>query len=229
MAIDWAGGIGGGLAGAAAGSAIFPGVGTAIGGLLGLGSGLFGTPEAPEYEPTKVERAFQDYALDRVKASKATKAAARAKFKNLVRSGNRGAAEAYLESQKDIYSNPEFALKRLEKSYRKPIDYTDDGFAAIAKSVYGQQGLGFTGEEYGSFADRAKALGIRSPQAFGDMLKQDLIASRKVPTAQQEMLANIFGPAERDPATGKLTGRYGGASKPVTMPSIPAAINYNYA
>ena len=102
MAIDWAGGIGGGLSGAAAGSAIFPGIGTFIGGALGLGSGLFGSPEAPEYEPTEVERAFQDYALDRVKASKATKAAALAKFKNYAQSGNRGAGEAWLESQKDV-------------------------------------------------------------------------------------------------------------------------------
>lgn len=226
MAIDWAGGIGGGLSGAAAGSAIFPGVGTAIGAGLGLFSGLFGGAEAPRYEPTKTEQAFVDYGLDRIKASKAVKAAAISKFKDLVQSGNRGAAEAYLESQKDIYSNPEFALNRLKKSYQKPIDYEKEAFVDTAKSIFGQQGLGYTGEEYGSFAERAKGLGIRSPQAFGDMLKKDLIASGKVMTPQQEMLSYIFGTPERD-ASGKLTNRYPTIAK-VPGPSPVKAITYQY-
>jgi hypothetical protein len=47
-------------------------------------------------------------------------------------------------------------------------------------------------------------------------------------TPQQEMLSNIFGTAERDPATGKLTGRYGSSRQPVQMPNIPAAVTYQY-
>jgi hypothetical protein len=226
MAIDWAGGIGGGLSGAAAGSAIFPGVGTAIGGLLGLGSGLFGGASAPDYEPTDTEQAFIDYGLDRIKASRATKAAALAKFKNLVQSGNRGAAEAYLESQKDIYSNPEFALKHLKRSYRKPIDYTRETFSDVAKSLYGQQGLGFTSKEYKRAADQAKALGIRSPQAFGDMLKQNLIASHRVMTPEQERLSYIFGTPERD-ETGRLTNRYPTIEK-IAGPSPAQPLTYQY-
>lgn len=226
MATDWAAGLGGALSGAASGSAILPGVGTAIGAGLGLFSGLFGGAEAPEYKPTKTEEAFIDYGLDRIKASKATKAAALSKFKSLVQSGNRGAAEAYLESQKDIYSNPEFALNRLKRSYKKPIDYERGAFASTARSIFGQQGLGFTGDEYSSFAQQAKAQGIRSPQAFGDMLKRDLIASGKVMTPQQEMLSYIFGTPERD-ASGKLTNRYPTIAK-VPGPTAIDPVTYKY-
>lgn len=226
MATDWAAGLGGALSGAASGSAILPGVGTAIGAGLGLFSGLFGGAEAPEYKPTETEQAFIDYGLDRIKASKATKAAALSKFKSLVQSGNRGAAEAYLESQKDIYSNPEFALNRLKRSYKKPIDYGSSSFADTAKSIFGQQGLGFTGDEYSSFASQAKAQGIRSPQAFGDMLKRNLIASGKVMTPQQEMLSYIFGTPERD-ASGKLTNRYPTIAK-VPGPTAIDPVTYKY-
>lgn len=226
MATDWAAGLGGALSGAASGSAILPGVGTAIGAGLGLFSGLFGGAEAPEYQPTETEQAFMDYGLDRIKASKATKAAALSKFKSLVQSGNRGAAEAYLESQKDIYSNPEFALNRLKRSYKKPIDYERGAFASTARSIFGQQGLGFTGDEYSSFAKQAKAQGIRSPQAFGDMLKRDLIASGKVMTPQQEMLSYIFGTPERD-ASGKLTNRYPTIAK-VPGPTAIDPVTYKY-
>ena len=226
MATDWAAGLGGALSGAASGSAILPGVGTAIGAGLGFFSGLFGGAEAPEYQPTETEQAFIDYGLDRIKASKATKAAALSKFKSLVQSGNRGAAEAYLESQKDIYSNPEFALNRLKRSYKKPIDYNRGAFASTARSIFGQQGLGFTGDEYSSFAQQAKSQGIRSPQAFGDMLKRNLIASGKVMTPQQEMLSYIFGTPERD-ASGKLTNRYPTIAK-VPGPTAIDPVTYKY-
>lgn len=225
MAFDIGGAFGGGLSGAATGSVFGP-LGSIFGGIGGLVTGGLTGGGPQEYQPTEVEQAFQDYALNRVKASKAVKASTLAKFKNLVKSGNRGAAEAYLESQKDIYSNPEFALNRLKKSYNKPVDYTSGGFADIAKSIYGQQGLGFTGEEYGSFADRAKGLGIRSPQAFGDMLKQDLIASGKVMTPQQEMLSYIFGTPERD-ASGRLTNRYPTIEK-IPGPTAIQPITYQY-
>lgn len=207
MAIDWAGGIGGGLSGAAAGSAIFPGIGTAIGGLLGLGSGLFGGTEAPEYEPTDVEKGFQKYALNRIKASKAARKAIGAEFRNLLSGDNRGAAEAFLESQRYLYSNPKFIEKKLAKSYRQPIDYGSSSYRTLADTVYGQQGLGLDEDTYSSFSERAKGLNIRSPQAFADMIKQDMIASGKVKTPQQEMLSYMFGEPVRT-SDGRITNLY---------------------
>lgn len=224
MAFDIGGAFGGGLSGAATGSVFGP-IGSIIGGIGGLVTGgLSGGGPAP-YKPTETEQAFINYGLNRAQASKATRAAALSKFKSLVQSGNRGAAEAYLESQKDIYANPEFALNRLKKSYKKPIDYGSDEFANIAKSIYGQQGLGFTGDEYTSFAGQAKARGIRSPLAFGDMLKQDLIASGKVMTPQQEMLSYIFGTPER--VEGKYTNRYPTIAK-VPGPTAVDPLTYKY-
>ena len=226
MAFDFGGSFGGALSGAASGSALGP-WGT-VAGLIGGGlfGGLSGGPA--EYQPTPLQEQLLGYGEKQVKASPQRKKSILSEFKAYKKSGNRGAAEAFLEQYRDRFSNPEFVEKRLAKSYGKPIDYTSSTFGDIAKSVYGQQGLGFTGEEYGTFADRAKALGIRSPQAFSDMLKQDLIASGKVMTPQQEMLSNIFGTAERD-STGRLTGRYGGPSTPIKMPTVPAAINYQYS
>ena len=225
MAFDIGGAFGGGLSGAATGSVFGP-IGSVIGGLGGLITGGLSGSGPQAYQPTEQEQAFMDYGLDRVQASKATKAAAIAKFKSLVKSGNRGGAEAYLESQKDIYSNPEFALNRLKKSYKKPINYNASKFGDIAKSIYGQQGLGFTGDEYTSFAKQAKAKGIRSPQAFGDLLKQDLISSGKVMTPQQEMLSYIFGTPERD-ASGRLTNRYPTIAK-VPGPTAIQPVTYQY-
>jgi hypothetical protein len=225
MAFDIGGAFGGGLSGAATGSVFGP-IGSIIGGIGGLVTGgLSGGGPAP-YQPTETEQAFINYGLNRVQASKATKAAALSKFKSLVQSGNRGAAEAYLESQKDIYSNPEFALNRLKRSYKKPIDYERGAFASTARSIFGQQGLGFTGDEYSSFAKQARAQGIRSPQAFGDMLKRNLIASGKVMTPQQEMLSYIFGTPERD-ASGKLTNRYPTIAK-VPGPTAIDPVTYKY-
>ena len=225
-AFDAGGAFGGGLSGAAAGSAFGP-VGAGIGGVLGLiGGGL--TSGGPEpYQPTPLQEQLMGYAFDQVKASPARRKAIKKQFKSLRESGNRGAAEAFLESYRDRFSNPEFIEKKLAKSYGKPIDFTREGFQNIAQSIFGQQGIGYSSDEYGRFAERAKTLGIRSPQAFGDMLKQDLIASGKVMTPQQEMLANVFGTPERD-STGRLTGRYGSSRQPVKMPDIPAAINYQY-
>jgi hypothetical protein len=207
MAADWAGGIGGALSGAASGSAILPGIGTAVGAGLGLFSGLFGGAEAPEYEPTAVEKGFQKYALNRIKASKAAKKAIRAEFGNLLSGDNRGAAEAFLESQRYLYSNPKFIERKLAKSYKQPIDYDSDSYRSLADTLYKQQGIVSDEDTYGSFADRAKSLNIRSPQAFADMIKQDMIASGKVKTPQQEMLSYMFGEPARD-ASGRITNLY---------------------
>lgn len=213
--LDWAGGVGGALSGAAAGSAILPGVGTALGFLGGGLSGLFGGAEAPEYEPTEVEKSFQKYALNRIKASKAARKAIGAEFRNLLSGDNRGAAEAFLESQRYLYSNPKFIEKKLAKSYRQPIDYDSSSYRTLADTLYGQQGIGLDEDTYSSFGERAKTLNIRSPQAFADMIKQDMIASGKVKTPQQEMLSYMFGEPARIPMkpeygenAGRITNLY---------------------
>lgn len=225
MAFDIGGLFGGGLSGAAAGSAFGP-IGAVAGGVLGGIGSAFGGGGPAEYQLTPLQEEQTKYAMKQMKASPRRKKAIKQQFKSLRESGNRGAAEAFLESYRDRFSNPEFIEKKLAKSYGKDIDFTGSGFADVAKSIYGQQGLGFTGEEYGGFADRAKALGIRSPQAFGDMLKQDLIASGKVMTPQQEMLSLIFGTPERD-STGRLTNRYPTIAK-YTPPPRTEAVTYQY-
>lgn len=224
MAFDFGGSFGGALGGAASGSALGP-WGT-VAGLIGGGlfGGLSGGPA--EYQPTPLQEQLLNYGEKQVKASPQRKKSILSEFKSYKKSGNRGAAEAFLEQYRDRFSNPEFVEKRLAKSYRKPIDYNAGNFQDIAQSIYGQQGIGYSADEYGSFGERAKSLGIRSPQAFGDMLKKDLIASGKVMTPQQEMLSYIFGTPERDP-TGRLTNRYPSITK-VAGPSPVQAINYQY-
>jgi len=223
MAFDFGGLFGGGLSGAAAGSAFGP-IGTIAGGLLGgIGGGLSGGG-IEAYEPTPLQEDLLGYGRKQVKASPARKKSIKEQYKNLKTRQNRGAAEAFLESYRDRFSNPEFIEKRLGKSYGKDIDFTKQGFQDIAQSIYGQQGLGYTGEEYGDFARKAKGLGIRSPQAFGDMLRQDMIASGKVMTPQQEMLSYIFGTPER---AGQLTNRYPSIEK-YTPTARSQAITYQY-
>lgn len=212
MAWDWGGGLGGGISGAAAGMGAFGPVGAAVGGIAGLlGGGISGGGPA-EYEPSPLQEALAGYGFDQVKASPALKRSITKQFRSLKQGGNRGGAEAFLEAYRGRYSNPdsnpEFIEKRLAKSYGKPIDFNQGGFGDIAKSVYGSQGLGFTAEDYGNFANEAKTLGIRSPQAFGDMLKRKLIAEGKVATPAQEQLSYFWGPSGRD-ANGRLTNKYG--------------------
>ena len=95
----------------------------------------------------------------------------------------------------------------LFRSYKSPIDYSTGGYWDTANQLYSQQGLGFSAQDFGNFVNQAKARNIRSPQAFGDMLKADLIAGGKVMTPQQEMLSYMFGEPGRD-QTGKITNLY---------------------
>jgi hypothetical protein len=206
MEFDLGGLFGGGLSGAASGSAFGP-IGAIAGGLLGgIGGGLTGGgPQA--YQPTPLQEELMGYGFDQVKASPERKKAIKSQFKSLRRGGNRGAAEAFLESYRDRFSNPAFIEKSLAKSYGKPINFTRPRFQSLASDIYSQQGIGFSDAEYRGFADKAKTLGVRSPQAFGDMIKQDLIASGKVMTPQQEMLSYMFGAPGRD-ASGRITNTY---------------------
>lgn len=200
--------LGGGLSGATAGMSAFGPWGAVAGGLLGgLGSAFGGGGQAPTYEPTDLQQAFSDYATKQVTADTSTKKRIRQKANMLERSGGPGAAEAFLESYVDRFSNPEFIEKKLKKSYRKDVDYGAPSYWDVADQLYKQQGIGFTGQDYGGFVEAAKSRGIRSPQAFGDMIKQQMIVEGKVPTPQQEMLGMMFGGIRRDP-TGRVSDLY---------------------
>lgn len=206
MAFDLGGLFGGGLSGAASGSAFGP-IGTIGGAILGgIGGGLSGG-SVPQYQMTPLQEELSGYALRQVKASPGTKKAIKKQFKALRETGNRGAAEALLEQYRDRFSNPEFIEKKLAKSYARPIDFSSSPFQTAAQEVYGQQGLGYKTADYETFMQRAKGRNIRSPQAFADMLKQDLIASGKVMTPMQEQLSYFLGTPARTPE-GYYTNEY---------------------
>lgn len=198
--------------------AILGGLATGFGGAAA--GAIFGGG-GPTYQPSETMEELTDYGLGQLKADKQLKKSLRSGFKSLAKGGNRAGAEAFLEAYRGRFSNPDFLEKTLARSYKKDIDYTRGGFDEMAKSLYGQQGLGYSQDDYTSFINRAKGLGIRSPQAFGDMLKQDLIASGKVMTPQQEQLAYVFGTPTRD-ESGRITNLYKAIPKfdPASMPQI---------
>lgn len=185
-------------------AAIAGGLATGLGGsLLGGLTGGGGT----QFQPSEVMQALSDYGLGQIKAGKQQKKSLKSQFRNLVEQDNRGAAEAFLSSYRDRFSNPAFIDKALGKSYKQDVNYESPSFFNIADQVYKQAGLGFSGDEFKSFADQAKSFGVRSPQAFQDMLRQDLIASGKIMTPEQEKLSYMFGMPSRD-ETGRITNMY---------------------
>ena len=183
---------------------IIAGIGTSVAG-AGIG-GLMGGSQ-PTYKAPPIVEDLTTYGEDQIRASKSQKKAIKAEAKALRKSGNRGAAEAHLQSYRDRFVNPEFIDKALAKSYKKPINYASDPFQAAAQEVYGQQGLGYSVGDFENFMKRAQGKGIRSAQAFSDMLKQDLIASGKVMTPDQQQLALIYGTPTRTP-DGVYTNTY---------------------
>ena len=198
--------------------AILGGLATGFGGAAA--GALFGGG-GPTYQPSETMEALSDYGLGQVKASKGLKKSIKKEARQLAEGGNRAAAEAFLESYRGRFSNPDFIEKKLAKSYGKDIDFNRGGFFDIADQVYKQAGVGFTGDEYQRFAEQARARGIRSPQAFQDMLRQDLIASGRVMTPDQERLSYIFGPSARD-ESGRITNLYKAIPKfdPASMPQF---------
>ena len=206
MAFDFGSLLGGGLSGAATGSAFGP-IGTVAGGILGGLSGAFGGGGPSEYQMTPLQEELSAYGFDQVKASPQRKKALKEQFKSLKQGKNRGAAEAFLESYKDRFSNPTFIEKRLAKSYGKDIDYGASVFQNVSDQLYSQQGIDYFGDEFKEYGQKAKSLGIRSPQAFGDMVRQDMIASGKVMAPQQEMLSYMFGNPGRD-ESGRIQNTY---------------------
>jgi|DEB19_MinimDraft_3_1074340.scaffolds.fasta_scaffold00547_13 hypothetical protein len=202
--------VSGAASGALSGMALGP-WGALAGGALGLAGGLFGGGGSLDFGLTPREQALKGYAFDQVRATPSRKRTIINEARSLREGGDRGAAEALLEGYVDRFTNPEFIEKRLARSYNKPVDYYGKNFQDIASSIYNQQGIGYSPADYDRLASRAKAENIRSGSAFENLLKSDLIASGKVMSTNQQMLADIFGAPERD-ASGRLTGRYGDAS-----------------
>lgn len=222
MSFSLGGFLGGAGSGAAAGSAFGP-IGTAIG---AIGGGLFGgigggaATQPPEYKPTELQENLSNYGQKQVKATRATKDRIISEYESMIRAGNRGAAENFLEQYVNRYSNSKPFEKALAKSYQQDIDYSKGSYWNEANELYKQQNLGFSPEDFASFADRARGLNIRSPQAFSDMLKQQLIAGGKVMTPQQEQLSLIFGDPYRDE-----TGRYKNYYRALQRPATPGFVS----
>lgn len=198
--------------------AILGGLATGIGG--SLAGSLFGGG-GPSYSPSPLMEELSSYGEKQIKADKSLQKSLRSQFQRMAEGGNRGAAEAFLEAYRGRFSNPKFIEKTLARSYGKDIDYNRQGYFDIADQIYKQAGTGFTGDEYSAFTEQAKARGIRSPQAFQDMLRQDLIASGKIMTPQQEQLSYIFGAPSRD-ASGRISNLYKAIPKfdPASMPQF---------
>jgi len=202
---DFGGLFSGAGSGAIAGSAFGP-WGAAAGGLLGGLGGAFGSGQAPTYEPTPLQEDFVEYAQKQITPTKSTKRRIRSEANMLARTAGVGAAEEFLKQYVDTF-NDDFIDKKLNKSYKKDIDYNAPAYWNIADQLYKQQGIGFTGSEYTDYANAARSRGIRGPQAFGEMIKQQLMVEGKVATPQQEMLGMMFGGIRRDPS-GRVLDLY---------------------
>ena len=166
--------------------------GQLIGGALGGGG--------PTYEPSKTMEDLSQYGRDQLRATKKQKQAIRAEAKTYT---SPGAKEAFLQSYLDRFSNPEFIQKQLTRSYKKPIDYETGGYRELASRAYGLQGLEMPEQDFERYMGIAKATNVRSPEAFSDFVRQDLIASDKVKTPFDIAWEQQYGTMPRD-AQGKL-------------------------
>jgi len=170
--------------------------GQLIGGALGGG--------APAYEPSKTMEDLSEYGRDQLRATKKQKQAIRAEAKTY---SSPGAKEAFLQSYLDRFSNPEFIQKQLTRSYKKPIDYQTGGYRELASRAYGLQGLEMPEQEFERYMGIAKATNVRSPEAFSDFVRQDLIASDKVKTPFDIAWEQQYGTMPRDEQGRLVRGR----------------------
>jgi len=183
-----------------------------LGGLaVGAGGSLFGNllgraTAGPGFQPSPMMSAFGDYGLSMVNVPKWRKKADRAQFRQYVKSGDRGAGEDFLRTMADMYPSEKIYSKKLKKSLKQPADLGGKAWD-VADQIYTNAGLSFTGEEYDDMAKRATKAGIRGSGAFGDFLKQNLMAQGKIMTPQQEMLSYMFG-APRRTESGVYTNDY---------------------
>lgn len=174
------------------------GVGSSlIGGLFGGGGG--GT-SAPVYEPSETMQDLSDYGAGQLKASKSLRKAIKAEAKAYDSPGGR---ESFLQSYIGRFSNPEFIEKQLRRSYKKPVNFEKGGYRDLASFAYGQQGMGLPEADFQRYVNIAKNTNTRSPEAFSDLVRQDLIASGKVKTPADLEWEQRFGTMPRD-AQGNL-------------------------
>lgn len=183
-----------------------------LGGLaVSAGGSLFGNllgraTAGPGFQPSPLMSAFGDYGLSMVDVPKWKKKADMAQFRQYVGAGDRGAGEDYLRMMADMYPNEKKYSKALRRSLGKPVDLTGTGWDT-ADQIYKNAGLEFSDDEYRSMANRAERMGIRGSGAFGDFLKQNLMAQGKILTPQQEMISYMFG-APRRTESGVYTNDY---------------------
>jgi len=170
--------------------------GQLIGGALGGGG--------PTYEPSKTMEDLSEYGRDQLRATKKQKQAIRSEAKTYT---SPGAKEAFLQSYLDRFSNPEFIQKQLTRSYKKPIDYQTGGYRELASRAYGLQGLEMPEQEFERYMGIAKATNVRSPEAFSDFVRQDLIASDKVKTPLDIAWESQYGTMPRDEQGRLARGR----------------------
>ncbi len=181
--------------------ALLGGLAVGAGGQL-LGGALGGG--GPTYEPSKTMEDLSEYGRDQLRATKKQKQAIRAEAKTYT---SPGAKEAFLQSYLDRFSNPEFIQKQLTRSYKKPIDYQTGGYRELASRAYGLQGLEMPEQEFERYMGIAKATNVRSPEAFSDFVRQDLIASDKVKTPFDIAWEQQYGTMPRDEQGRLVRGR----------------------
>ena len=207
MAFNFGSVFGSGLSGAATGSAFGP-VGAVIGGLGGVASSLFGGGGSggTQFLPSELMQRYMDIGLAEVKPPRWQKKLDKQEFKNLVRYGDRGAAEDMFRGLAELYPTEKLYAKKLRRSLNKPVDLTGTGWDT-ANRIYENAGLRFTDNQFRSLANEAERLGVRGAAQFGDFLKQNLMAQGKILTPQQQALAPIFGTPRRT-AEGTYTNDY---------------------
>ncbi len=181
--------------------ALLGGLAVGAGGQL-LGGALGGG--GPTYEPSKTMEDLSEYGRDQLRATKKQKQAIRAEAKTY---SSPGAKEAFLQSYLDRFSNPEFIQKQLTRSYKKPIDYQTGGYRELASRAYGLQGLEMPEQDFERYMGIAKATNVRSPEAFSDFVRQDLIASDKVKTPLDLAWESQYGEILRGPDGSLASGR----------------------
>lgn len=181
--------------------AILGGLATSVGGSL-IGGAIGGG--APAYAPSKTMEDLSEYGRNQLKATQKQKQAIRAEAKTYT---SPGAKEAFLQSYLDRFSNPEFIQKQLTRSYKKPIDYQTGGYRELASRAYGLQGLEMPEQDFERYMGIAKATNVRSPEAFSDLVRQDLIASDKVKTPFDIAWEQQYGTMPRDAQGNLARGR----------------------
>jgi hypothetical protein len=189
--------------------AILGGLATGIGSsAAGFGlSKLFGGGGGAQFQPSPMMEAFGNYGLAAVEPSQAKKKADIAQFRSYVGAGDRGAGEEFLRSMMEMYPGEKKYAKAFKRSLGKEVNLGGSAGWNTADQIYQNAGLTFTGDEFQSMAERAQKQGIRGSAAFGDFLKQNLMAQGKIMTPAQEAASLIFG-APRRTAEGYYTNDY---------------------